>query len=330
MALRMVFQREDIQRIRLSTAPDPLWELVLSLHCVQAAQVGAGHLSWYRAVRQRLAQADSAWRRWLGMLRDLVPPSGDFPDFLTPAPTTTDLDAGCEALACIPSAQLTADVASTMAGRSVPAWVGALTVGDREVVNELITAVRKGFGLLVEPHWASVTDVVAADRAGRAESLAGDGIGKLLTGLPGVVGWDGEVLVVRYPRDRTVFLRGRGLTLVPSYFCSGAPVTLIDTELPPVLVYPAQRHGDATTPPALPAALIPLLSHTRADCLHALREPHTTSQLGRVLGLSVGSVSKQAAVLREAGLITSTRAGSAVVHRVTALGTALLNGSLPG
>lgn len=327
MALRMVFQREDVQRVRLSATPDPLWELVLSLHCVQAARPEPGHLAWQWAVRQRLARTGRAGRRWLGMLRDLVPPSGDFPDFLTPAPATTDLDAGCEALACTPPAQLLTDVAGTMTGRPVPTWVGALAAGDRDAVTELVTAVRRAFGLLVQPHWASVTDMVGADHADRVRLLAGDGVEKLLTGLPGVIGWDGEVLAVRYPRNRTVSLLGRGLTLVPSYFCSGTPVTLIDAELPPVLVYPARRRGEPAPTP--PATLIPLLSRTRAECLHALHAPHTTTELGRVLGLSVGSVSKQTTVLREAGLITSTRAGNAVVHRVTALGVALLHGGLP-
>jgi DNA-binding transcriptional ArsR family regulator len=329
MALRLVFQREDIQRVRLSTTPDPLWELVLSMHCVQARRVSVSHATWYQAVHERLAHTDPSWRRHFGMLRDLVPPSGDFPDFLTPAPTTTDLDAGCEALAYVSPTELKANIAATFVGRGVPAWVRALATGDRQMLDDLLIAVRRCFGVLVDPHWSRVADTVAGDRAGRVRVLSENGLGTLLTGLPGVLGWDGEVLVVRYPRNRTVFLNGRGLTLVPSYFCSGAPVTLIDPELPPVLVYPADRQeGSAALSIQVPASLIPLLSRTRAECLHILRESHTTSQLGHAMGLSVGSASKQTTVLRRAGLITSTRTGNAVVHRVTALGTALLNGDL--
>jgi hypothetical protein len=43
--------------------------------------------------------------------------------------------------------------------------------------------------------------------------------------------------------------------------------------------------------------------------------------------MSVGSASKQATILRNAGLIDSTRAGGAVVHSVTALGVDLLSGA---
>lgn len=323
MALRMVFRREDTERVRLAAAPDPLWELVLSLHCAQAETVSPPYAAWRRQVRTRCGDTGGSWLRRFALLRDLVPPRGDFPDFLTPA--ATDLDAGCEALACTPAAEVRADLAATFATRPAPAWVRALADGDRAEVHRLTAAVRHCFALLVEPCWACVEDTVAADRASRVHTMTGEGVGGLLAGLPGVIGWDGDTLVVRYPRNRTVFLGGRGLTLVPSYFCSGAPVTWIDPERPPVLVYPAEHRE--TSPAELPASLVPLLSRTRAECLHLLRAPHTTSQLGRALGVSTGSASKQAAVLRQAGLISSTRAGGAVVHRVTALGTGLLTGA---
>jgi hypothetical protein len=32
MTLRLVFDRDDLARVRLAEAPDPMWELVLSLH----------------------------------------------------------------------------------------------------------------------------------------------------------------------------------------------------------------------------------------------------------------------------------------------------------
>jgi hypothetical protein len=32
MTLRLVFNRDDLARVRLAEAPDPMWELVLSVH----------------------------------------------------------------------------------------------------------------------------------------------------------------------------------------------------------------------------------------------------------------------------------------------------------
>ena len=202
----------------------------------------------------------------------------------------------------------------------------ALATGESGPVRELGTAVRAGYGTLVAPYWTEVRTAVAADRSARIGTLAGQGGGPLLAGLPGVLGWDGEILELAYPVDRTVRLGGRGLTLVPSYFCTATPVTLIDTDLPPVLVYPA-RHPAAPRPPAgaeVPGSLAALLGPGRAKALWSLDQPLTTSRLAERLGASVASASRHAATLRDAGLVTSTRNGAAVVHRITDLGAAVL------
>lgn len=44
--------------------------------------------------------------------------------------------------------------------------------------------------------------------------------------------------VAPYPADLTIELAGRGVTLVPSFFCQGAPVTVVNRDLDPILVYP--------------------------------------------------------------------------------------------
>jgi len=179
--------------------------------------------------------------------------------------------------------------------------------------------------LLIAPHWQQVTAAVAADRAARVHALARSGLGALLTSVPGVAGWDGQTLELAYPSTRTVRLAGRGLTLVPSYFCTRAPVTLIDPELPPVLIYPANHGaGRSAVTDGASQRLVALLGRTRADCLAALDTPCTTSGLAARLGTTVGTASKHAAVLRDARLVESRRTGGAVQHHRTRLGEALL------
>jgi DNA-binding transcriptional ArsR family regulator len=78
----------------------------------------------------------------------------------------------------------------------------------------------------------------------------------------------------------------------------------------------------------LPPGLVSLLGRIRAECLRALAIPRSTSQLADCLGVSVGTASKQATVLRDAQLVTSRRSGNAVIHSLTPLGTALLTGQL--
>jgi DNA-binding transcriptional ArsR family regulator len=238
-----------------------------------------------------------------------------------------DLDAACEAMLCTPRTSLAADLAAVFAHRTPPPLARSLARGDGEALGQVVRAVRDAHELLVTPHWARVCDVVAADRGARARQLVEHGVGDLLANLPGVLGWDGHVLHTGYPVDRTVRLGGRGLVLLPSYFCWHSPVTWLDAELPPVLTYQAHSpraaaHADVL----LPGRLTSLLGRTRAECLRVLLVPRTTTELATSLGTSIGTASRQAAILRETGLVTSNRRGTAVLHTTTPLGTALLVG----
>ncbi|MBB5853610.1 ArsR/SmtB family transcription factor [Amycolatopsis umgeniensis] len=316
MTLRMVFDRDDLQRIRVAETPDPLWELVLGSHRLRDHRPSS--------LRRRIqlnARQDERSARALKTLFTLVPPKGNFPDFLTPACLPGSLESGFEAVACTSRARLRADLRTVFTG-AAPHWVKRLADGDRDEVHRVVGALRDAYDLVIAPIWHSVRETVAADRAERVRILAGSGAGALVSGIPGVRGWDGEVLEIAYPAERTVRLGGRGLTLIPSRFCADRPVTFIDPELPPVLLYPAGRtlaRQGATTP-----ELVALLGRTRAESLGALRVPRTTSKLASCLGTSIGTASKQAAVLREAGLVTSVRQGGAILHHLTQLGMALL------
>lgn len=81
-------------------------------------------------------------------------------------------------------------------------------------------------------------------------------------------------------RDQEIHLSGRGLLLVPSYFCVNGPMTMFDPELTPVLIYPVGRQPD-TLPfqrDARPEALGALIGDTRAVVLEVIGgEPRTTS-----------------------------------------------------
>src|ERR1044072_1748031 len=138
-------------------------------------------------------------------------------------------------------------------------------MGDRETRQELVWALHTVHDALVAPHWAEIQEVGAPDHATRVRELARHGVHALLANLPGVLRWDGRVLCTSYPVDRTVYLRGRGLILQPSHFCWGSPVTWIDPELPPVLVFQVARHrgGQHAT---VSERLVALLGRTRAEC----------------------------------------------------------------
>jgi DNA-binding IclR family transcriptional regulator len=57
--------------------------------------------------------------------------------------------------------------------------------------------------------------------------------------------------------------------------------------------------------------------------LTALAEPASTTGLAARTGIPVSSVSEHLAILRGAGLVSTTRTGRYLVHQRTALGVAL-------
>src|SRR5690606_7169503 len=48
MTLRVVFMREDLQRVRIADQPDLMWELVQSLHQVQERVPAPHYATWHR------------------------------------------------------------------------------------------------------------------------------------------------------------------------------------------------------------------------------------------------------------------------------------------
>ena len=319
-ALRMHFTADDFARTRILTDPHPMWELVLSLAMVRARWVPPGYVPWRAWAIERLNRIRD--RRSIDLLSALVPPKGDFPDFLTPQPPGAGLEETVDAVLRTPARRIRSELA--VCGCDTHRELRRLANGELESVHALGDAAVWYHQTVLEPFWPQVDHAVHADRDLRVHDLATGGLDRLLENLPPCIRWTSPVLRADYPVDRDIELDGRGLTLIPSYFCWGAPVALIDTELPPVLVYPL---GD---PPTVAGgsslcAVARLIGRTRAQVLHALDVPRTTTGLADHLRISPASASKHAAALRGSGLIRSVRRANTMVHTITTLGRALLN-----
>ncbi|HSX98375.1 MAG TPA: hypothetical protein VLG91_13440 [Streptomyces sp.] len=52
--LRIHFTPEDFAHVRLARTPDPLWEIVCSLHRLQTTQGRWAYADWYRSTREAL------------------------------------------------------------------------------------------------------------------------------------------------------------------------------------------------------------------------------------------------------------------------------------
>jgi DNA-binding transcriptional ArsR family regulator len=329
MMLRIHFTGSDLVRTRLADAPDPLWETVLSLQMLRA-RYGAGVFDgWRRRVRDALyAAGQAAFVKQL--LFPLTPDASYFPDFLTPSEGLLGLDAGIEAVRITPRHRIRREILRltfSQAQRGQQSWIKKLISAERDVLADLGGALVGYHHTALGPYWDRMKVGAEADYARRALQRRTGGIANVLSGFWPMMHWRKPVLEVPYPAERDLHLDGRGLVLIPSHFCWYHPVALADPALPPTIVYPLRPTADFLDHnPVLVAdpPLAKLIGAARARILGIAAQGVTTSELACRADVSVASASQHAAVLRESGLITSSRFANTVVHSVTPLGLALL------
>ncbi|WP_330456399.1 helix-turn-helix domain-containing protein [Streptomyces sp. NBC_00820] len=331
--LRIHFSAEDLARTRVASAPHPLWEIAASLHRFQTPAGRWAYAHWYRTARERLREAglEGVVRQ---VLLPLFPRASYWPDFLTPLEGADGLEAGLEAILATPPDRVAAELAALTRVSRVPARLGRLP--GREARGELVGILRAYHRTVIEPHEEWVHESVHTERMRLARHLLDGGAEGLLEGLGPAMRWRHPRLEIdTYPTEHDIRLRGRGLLLIPSYFCWKGPVSLADPGLPPVLVYslhhkvptgPARTAAEAAGSPSLEA----LLGRARAAVLRATAAGATTTEAARRAGVTPATATHHTAALRDAGLITSHRHANTVVHTLTLLGATMLSRNLRG
>jgi DNA-binding transcriptional ArsR family regulator len=306
--LRIRFTADDLLRVRFASGPAPLLELGLAVATLRRND--AVFAQWARRVRlPRVARP----------LLQLIPPTAGGPTFIDPVSEGLG-----DSLGTVLSTSRD-DVRAELvrACRPTP-WTKGLMARDGDAWRILERTLSGAYDAIVGPEWARVRASFHADVAWRRTLLAQDGLGAALASVfPGST-WSGTTLEIDVPWDREHTLDGHGLTLMPSAFWTGSPRTNVHPDGSMLLVYPALTPVplvETQTGDALGA----LLGRTRAAVLGVLTEPRTTTELARTLEISLASASEHAGTLRDAGLVTTRRAGRAVTHEVTPLGLRLLN-----
>ncbi|MGW7519943.1 ArsR/SmtB family transcription factor [Streptomyces sp. NPDC054796] len=359
--LRIEFSSAELNRLRLADTPDPMWEIALSLHLLQNRQAALAFDPWRHEVRAALAR--EGLLRTTSSLMRLYPHAVYFPDFLTPeslppgeVPGSPEaaLETGIDTVLSTPKARMGAEMTRLYdsSGGRLPPGAQRIAEGDPEALRRLGEALRRYYAVAVQPYLPAIRGEVSADRSRRAEAALSEGPSGLLTSYGSLLNWhpDEGALAAPYPVPRELRLEGRALTLIPSFFCVRAPITLADQDLRPVLVHPLSpapgwlaraprrpgteadgrdaRYGAAAQgqPEELPVSQ--LIGASRAQLLEVLEQPKTTSELAIALRLSLSTASRHTSVLREAGLVASRRHGNRVLHSRTTLGEALLDGYL--
>ncbi|WP_155372939.1 winged helix-turn-helix domain-containing protein [Catellatospora vulcania] len=326
--LRLHFTAADLGSLRLASGADPLWESLLSQHALTSGHEPPALGPWRRRAIMRLTPEMRA-------MLSLAPPTGYSPDFLTPTRGLHDADTGLDAcldeVLATPVDHLRTDLRQVRPQHCPRDRAQRLADGDRAAMTALTDAMRAYFEAVLATYWELISGQVAGARARGARFLVDGGVDRMLATLHPTIRWDPPTLHVAYPDDRDIHLAGRGLVLLPSFFCRGTPVTLRAADRPPVLVYPIDhdpdRDAERTPPPG--GELVALLGSTRAAVLRVVQShPHgcTTTDLARRVRISLSSASEHATTLRRAGLLRTRPYGRHMLHVVTPLGRALLTG----
>jgi DNA-binding transcriptional ArsR family regulator len=258
-------------------------------------------------------------------LATLAPHDVYFPDFLTPTLTEADLPTAVDAVLSTPRPRLLREMTTLADKRRLPNWARQVAHGDPTTLRGLGAAMLAYHGAVVTPYQQEMTVHLDAEYARRAGIQLRGGTDALLSSFAPLMRWESPVLHVSYPIAKDLWLGGRGMVLVPSFFCWHRPVTLADPELSPALVYPIEHRPDWLTEPRRGGGLSGLVGATRAAILAATVPGRSTGRLAELVGVSAATVSHHISVLRDANLVTTRREASWVVHTATPLGVALLD-----
>ncbi|WP_427888878.1 ArsR/SmtB family transcription factor [Kribbella sp. GL6] len=326
MVFRVHFECADLARTTIAQQPDPLWEVLLGLHVLQLDDEPETFGPWRERARARLSALEQE-------LLALTPPVGYSPDFLTPRAGGDGLEAGLAAVAATPPAQLTAELRRLSDGVRLPGWTRRLAAGDTNVMTRIVHGLRAFHRTKIAPQMPMITTAIEPAVAKHNDTVAHAGFESLLPQLHPSLSWSAPVLTVALPHvDRELRLHGRGLRLVPSFFCRKYPMMLLDPALPPVLVYPV-RHDPARSQvvvrrPNREGAVADLIGKTRAKVLTVISAGAcSTSELAARAGISPASASEHARVLHDTGLVTTHRVGSSVRHTLNPVGANVLSGT---
>lgn len=323
----LYFSGSDLVRTRMADAPDPLWETVLSLQMLPTRYGATIFDGWRRHVRDALHDSGQIVLV-KQLLFPLTPNASYFPDFLTPPEGLLGLADGIEAMYATPCHRIRHEIGRLKFPRGRPSWATRLAT-ERTILTDFGRALAAYHRTALGPYWDRMKAGAEAEHARHALLRRTAGIRACLGEISPAMRWRGNVLEMPYPVDRDLHLDGRGLILIPSYFCWNHPVALADPALPPTMVYPLRPTVDFLDhSPALAAdpTLTRLIGPARARILNASAQGATTSELARRTGVSVATASQHAKVLRESGLISSDRHANAVIHTLTPLGATLLGG----
>ncbi|MFD7864186.1 DUF5937 family protein [Streptomyces sp. NPDC059783] len=250
------------------------------------------------------------------------------PDFLDPSPRSSEptFEQGMRDLLAAPLDRASAELADAAAGRGADVARRLLDDPDR-VRSEAADALRRLWEAVVEPEWPSMRQALRAEMLDRALQVNREGLRAILPRLHPSAGYGGDTVDVAKAVDIDVDCP-HGLVLVPSLFITDRVQCTTSDHWTPAIYYPASGRYLWSTP-VTPRSLDRLLGATRSRILAALTTPLRTTAVAGLVGVTLPTASEHLTILRDAGLIDSSRTGRTVTHELTPAGRALLDAAAP-
>lgn len=325
----MITFRLNVEALgRTSFGYSPLAEVAAAFRLLR--EPAPRHLMrlWVRDVRPLLEPLD------LSLLSAVLPPGKWAPDFFTswsPNPQVT-IEQQLDEVSRLPAWELRADITEHWPRDLQPSRAQALVLRSGPELPGLVSdAIWSFWDTAIGPYLARMRAVIADDVAYRASMALASGVLSLFEDLHPEVSVDGTNLQVAKPYHAAATYDGTRITLLPSVFVWPNLLIGHERENQFTLIYPAR--GVARVWEGLRIAddaandLGALVGRTRAEVLHRLEVPMTTTHLSRVMGQSPGTVSQHLSILRRNGLVVSWRAGRGVLYRRTPLGESIVAAS---
>lgn len=317
---------DDISAIRFGISPGH--ELSNAVRVLLRPADNPLQWGWLRGVQSRLP------RESFELLALVIGADGYFPDFFTATPTWDMRPADEVARLREVSPELLRADLDKMVLRSTGSRQRAILnmIDDPLRARAMIADAYAGvWAAALEPVWVQLERLLRADIAVRARRIASEGLAGMVGSLHRSVSWSADAVRVELRKhSEELDCRGSGLVLVPSVMTSNGCAVLTEPPAQPTLFYPAQGVTEnwARDPGSASAALGALIGTARAQILLSSHDPRTTSQVAADAGIAISTASHHLSVLRESGLITSTRDGVRMLHLRTPLGEGVIGATL--
>ena len=327
--LHLKFTAADLAHTRVAPMAGPLAETVLGLGVASGRRPRDVDRGWKVSAARRVRRQEAE------LAAVLHPTPHTTLDLFSLAGTSESMREGGSALRRADPELIAAEVRAVQRAAE-PSWLAGLDQVDASAMARLAAALDTAYRRIVEPYWPAFSQVLEASRRRMEQALSSEGVGAALAGLGTGAHWDGETLTLPHARagyGEPFFesLAGRGLVLAPTVLVdTPMPALPLDHSLPPILLCPVRDQSVMDTSAQRGRHdLDRLMGRSRARILArvaASEVGHSTSEVSMLANVSAATASEHLTVLREAGLVHSTRRGQRMVHTVTPLGRRLLAG----